>query len=83
MASPGAVQHATQHEFIVTKIVAAWPHLPTSTRLELLPTFVQVQLHVRLLQPGVSSRVAVADAGWVRAAPVLLGHVHVQRRMAR
>ncbi len=41
-APAGGALHSVQHEVIVAEVVAAWSHLPTAARVQLLPVFVQV-----------------------------------------
>ena len=48
----GAANLSMQHEFIVAELVAAWRHLPRSTRIDLLPVFVHVRLSHRRALPA-------------------------------
>jgi hypothetical protein len=79
-ATTGAVYHSIQHEFIVAEVVAAWSRLPSSTRIELLPVFVQVTPPCRALSV-LSSRHALAGVVRMRLVPQRMGYGHVQRRL--
>jgi hypothetical protein len=51
VAPAASALHATQHEFVVAEVVAVWPQLPSSARIQLLPTFVLVHPLLHPLLP--------------------------------